>query len=240
MNPRHQKPRRAPRLAQRGEIPEDELADYDKALALVEKYSADDSWSGGRPKADGEPYAYSYRVAWTNAPALFSAFNEAASVTTYRAGTPGWYLPADHELVELTLGFDAGYWAFHAGHTANAVVAGVRYDAMRSLRNGDEDSLTADERMVVRFTRAVRDGEMTDELWEEMTNRIGTVRGTIGLAYQVCISNAILQMMSVFGVPAIRPDEWDTLIDEYESGSRNASREAHSYVAHTLQNLRSE
>ena len=173
MQPMHKKPGRAPQLANRADFPEDEVVAYDEAYELVEKYSAENEWSGGRPRADGEPYAYGYRVAWTNAPVLFHAFNEAAKVTTYRAGTPGWYLPADHELVELTLGFDSGYWVFHTGHTANAIVAGLRIEAMRCLRSGHEEGLTDDEALVVRFTRAVRDGEMTDELWDQMIQRIG-------------------------------------------------------------------
>lgn len=238
MQPMHEKPGRAPKLADRDGVPEDELSVYDEAYELVLKYSADNEWSAGRPRVEGEPYAFSYRVAWTNAPILFSALNQAASVTTYLAGTPGYYQPADHELVEFTLGFDAGYWAFHAGHTANAIVAGVRTEALRSLRTGKEEGLTDDEKLIVRFTRAVRDGEMTDDLWNQMIERIGTLKGTIGLAYQVSISNAILQMMSVFGVPAITPDDWDQLIEAYEKGDLNAGAHAHSYVTHTLENQR--
>lgn len=237
MQPMFEKPGRAPTVPDRAEMPEDERSAYDKARELVEKYS-DGDWSATRPKAAGEPYAYSYRVAWTNAPLLYFALENAAKATVYQAGTPGYYLPADHELVEFTLGFDAGYWSFQTGHTADAIVAGVRIEALRCLRTGNEEGLTKDESLVVQFTRAVRDGEMTDELWTQMLSRIGTLRGTIGLAYQVCISDAILHMMSVLGVPAIRPDDWDELLDAYESEELDAKAAAHSYVTETLENLR--
>ena len=63
------------------------------------------------------------------------------------------------------------------------------------------------------------------------------MRGAIALAYQVSMSNAIMQMMSVFGVPAIKPDEWDELLTAYETGELDPAKAAHSYVTHTLENL---
>jgi hypothetical protein len=228
---------RAPQLADRTTVPADELEAYDRAVELVRKYSDENSIARARPFVAGEPYAQPYRVAWTNAPALCSAFLDAAWITSRRAGKPGWYLPADHEMVDLVLGFDAEYMVFHAGHTANAVACGVRIAAMRALRHKEEHLLTAEEELVVTFIRAVRDGEMTDELWDQMLRRIGTLEGTIAMAYQVAILSSIQQMMSVFGVPAMRPEEWDRLIDAYESGEIDPSDSTQDWVWETIKEL---
>lgn len=231
------KPARSPQLADRAKVPPEELEAYDRAYELVRKYSDDNAVSRARPYVGGEPYAQPYRIAWTNAPALCSAFLDAAWTTSRRAGKPGWYAPADHEMVDLVLGFDSGYWVFHAGHTANAIASGVRIEAMRALRNGEEESLTADELLVVTFIRAVRDGEMSDELWDRMLARIGTLQGTIALAYQVSILSSIQQMMSVFGVPAMRPEEWDRLIEAYESGEIDPTDSTQDWVWDTIEEL---
>jgi hypothetical protein len=231
------KPARSPQLADRARVPADELEAYDRAYELVLKYSDDNAVSRARPYVDGEPYAHPYRVAWTNAPALCSAFLDAAWTTSRRAGKPGWYAPADHEMVDLVLGFDSDYWVFHAGHTANAITSGIRIEAMRALRNGDEESLTAEELLVVTFIRAVRDGEMSDELWNQMLARIGTLEGTIALAYQVAILSSIQQMMSVFGVPAMRPEEWDRLIEAYENGEIDPTDSTQDWVWDTIKEL---
>lgn len=232
------KPARSPQLADRSKIPADELAAYDRAYSLVVKYSEDNSVARARPLVGGEPYAHPYRVAWTNAPALCSAFLDAAYVTSRRAGKPGWYEPADHEMVDMVLGFDSGYWVFHAGHTANAIACGLRIEAMRALRNGTEEQLTAEEALVVAFIRAVRDGQMTDELWTRMLARIGTLEGTIALAYQVAMLSSIQQMMSVFGVPAMRPGDWDRLIAGYESGDVDPTDSTQDWVWDTIKELK--
>jgi hypothetical protein len=231
------KPARSPELGDRSKVPAAELAAYDRALALVEKYSQDNAVARARPLVGGEPYAHPYRVAWTNAPALCSAFLDAAYVTSRRAGKPGWYAPADHEMVDLVLGFDSGYWVFHAGHTANAIASGVRIEAMRALRNGTEEQLTQQEALQVAFIRAVRDGEMTDELWGRMLERVGTLEGTIAFAYQVAMLSSIQQMMSVFGVPAMRPQDWDRLIDGYERGSVDPADSTQDWVWDTIKEL---
>ena len=64
--------------------------------------------------------------------------------------------------------------------------AGVRVEAIKALADGCEDDLNDEERQQVEFIRAVRDGTMTDEIWERMIERLGSVRGAIEFAFFVC------------------------------------------------------
>ncbi|MCK5890281.1 hypothetical protein [Aeromicrobium sp.] len=230
----YEKQARTPGLRDRSTVPQDELAAYDRALALVQKYSHENSVARSRPLVGGEPYALPYRVAWTNAPGIYSAFLDAAWTTSRRAGKPGWYRPSDHEWVDLVLGFDAGYLALHAGHTPNAISAGITIDAMRAVRDGQEDRLSEDDRLVVDFVRAARDGQMNDDLWQRMISRLGSLEGTIALAYQVAILVAIQIMMSSFGVPAMRPEEWEAQVQAYESGERDPADSTQDWVWATI------
>ncbi len=230
----HRTAKRVPPLADRSSIPEDALADYDRANEFVRKYSDENSVARSRPFVDGRPYAYDYRAAWTNAPRLATSLLDAAYTVNSYQGQPGWYSNADHEWIDFVLGFDSGYWVFHAGHTANAVTSGIRIEAIEALHDGREEDLTDDERQVVEFIRAVRDGAMTDEIWERMVERLGTLRGTIGFAYFVCILWTIMRMFGAFGVAAIEEDEWRALLHAYQDGTVDPAAATQDWVWETL------
>ena len=227
---------RIPTLAERDVIPADELDDYERTMAFVVKYSAGNSVSDARRYVDGEPYALSYRKAWTNAPRLKATLLDASYALTAYQGKRGWFSPADHEWIDLVLGFDSGYWAFHAGHTANAISAGIRLEAMEAIRDGCEDLLT--EAFVVRFIRGVRDGEITDDIWSAMSIRLGSVKGTIGFAYFVCVMWTHHRMMWAMGVPAMGATEWGQMVDAYRSGAQDPQAATQDYIWSTLRDSR--
>lgn len=226
----HKTAGRLPSLALRTEAPEDELEEYDLALAAVRKYDEDNAVARARPLVDGQPYARGYWSAWTNAPRLYAVLRAAGQTVTAYQNRPGWFSAADHELIDLVLGFDSGYWAFHAGHTANAITSGVRIGAIEALRDGRGADLTPDERQVVEFIRAVCDGTVTDEIWAKMVARIGTVKGTIGLAFHVCVLWAHHRMMWAFGVPAIGEEDWNGLMEGYRTGGSDPAAATQDYV----------
>jgi hypothetical protein len=230
----HPTAKRLPPLAERSAIPEDALPDYDRAITFVTKYGEDNAVARARPLVDGRPYAYDYRVAWTNAPRLAMSLIDAAYTVNAYQGQPGWFSNADHEWIDLVLGFDSGYWVFHAGHTANALSSGVRVEAIEALRDGREQELTDDERQVIDFIRAVRDGTMSDEIWQGMIDRLGTLRGTIGLAYLVCILWTIMRMFGAFGVAAIEEGEWNALLQSYKDGTSDPAAATQDWVWETL------
>jgi hypothetical protein len=236
MHVSHRTAKRLPPPAERSSIPPDALYDFDRAMTYVQKYSEEgNSAARNRPWVDGRPYAYDYRTAFTQAPRLAMALVDACYVVNSYQGQPGWFSPSDHEWIDLVLGCDSGYWAFHAGHTANAAVTGVRIEAMRALHQGRDEDLTDEERQCVEFIRAVRDGGMTDEIWNRMTERLGSVQGTIGYAFLVCMLWSTMRMMGAFGVAAIEEQDWYALIDDYDSGARDPAVAAQDWIWDTTE-----
>jgi hypothetical protein len=141
---------------------------------------------------------------------------------------------ADHELIDLVLGFDSGYWGLSGGHTPNAVSAGVRIEAIEALADGREEVLNDEERQQVEFIRAVRDGTMTDEIWQRMTERLGSLRGTIEFAFFVCYLWLHHRMNWAFGIATIDEQEWRQRLRDYKDGTRDPADETSPYVWESL------
>jgi hypothetical protein len=221
---------RLPGLADPSTIPDDELDDYEVAIERVQKYSPGNPVADARMKVDGQPYALPYWTAWTHTPRLLSTLLPSGQALVAIEGLPGHIRQTDHELIDLVIGFDTGYWGLHAGHTPNAIAAGVRVEAIEALADGREDLLTDDERQQVEFIRAVHNGGMTDDIWNRMVERLGSVRGAIEFAYFVCNLITHHRMMWAFGVPAVDESEWRAMIAEYKSGRRNPLEATQDYA----------
>src|SRR4051812_16651777 len=119
---------RVPGLADRDALPSDEWPAYDRLLELVHRGT-----EASLPKtADGAAYGVPLWEAATHSPRVFAAlFYELYAALDQQLGQT--YRLDDRELANIVLGTDAAYWVFHAGHTANALAAGVRLEAVRAL-----------------------------------------------------------------------------------------------------------
>jgi hypothetical protein len=229
---------RAPQLADPNQVREDERAEYEQVVAQVAKYSPGNSVAAARPWIDGEPYLLPAWTGWSHAPKLFTTLWQLGRVVQANQGEPGGYKLVDHELLNIVLGTDSGYWSFHAGHTANSITAGVRIEAMEAIADGREEDLTDDERQQVEFIRAVRDLTMTDDIWNRMIERLGSLRGTIELAFFVCYLMFHQRMFWVFGAPGMDPDEWRTLIQSYKDGTADPAPASQDYVWEVLDRIK--
>jgi len=133
-------------------------------------------------------------------------------------GKPGSFSSADHEMIDLVLSFDSGHWGLLANHTPFAVASGIPFETIRALRDGREEQLSEDERLVVAFIRATRDGTMTDETWFAMVERLGTERGAVELAFFVLVLLVHVRLNQVFDEVQILPEEYDDLLSRLEAG----------------------
>jgi hypothetical protein len=226
--------RRLPPLADPDDLPEEQREEYDAVMQTVSQYNGTTSVSQARNYVDGEPYAKGYWSALTQAPRVFTGLRAAGQSVQRSQGEPGSYRPSDHEWIDLILGFDSGYWGLFAGHTPNAITTGVEIDALLAVADGREEDLEDDDRQVVDFIRRVRDGEMTDEAWAAMIERVGTLRGTIELAYFVCALWSHHTMMRALGVPGMDEQAWREMLEEFRSGERDVEAATAPYVAPTL------
>jgi hypothetical protein len=210
---------RLPAPADRSQVPEDEREDYERVLNRVAMCSEGNPTADARPLVDGRPYAKDFYSVWTHAPRLLALLLEASRALMKHEGQPDHFSHEDHEMIDLVLGFDSGYWAFHAGHTASAISSGIRIEAIEAMAEGREDELTEDERFQVEFIRAVLDGRMTDDLWARALERQGSVRGVVEFAFFACRQFMMHRMMWAFGCAAIDRDEWFELLRGYREGT---------------------
>jgi hypothetical protein len=207
---------RMPPKADRSEARPDELAAYDHAVAQSQSFQ--DRIGSKRPPIDGAPYQLGYYDAWTNAPHLFATFWALGRAVQSGKEQPGSYRMDDHEMIDMILSLDAGYGSFFPAHTPTALSAGIRLEALEALAHGREEELTDDERLQVQFIRAVRDLELTDELWDAMVERLGSVRGAIYFAFFTCYLAFTQQMMAAFGSPGLSLEGWQELLQQFRDG----------------------
>lgn len=143
----------------------------------------------------------------------------------------GSYSPADHELADLVLCFDAEYWALLRIHTPSAVVAGIAVETIEALRDGREDELDDDTRFVAQFVREVAAGTLTDATWDRMERRIGSERGAVDYVLLILLLQMHLRLHHVFKIEAIPEDEYSAMLDELRAGGVNRStEEAQAFV----------
>lgn len=221
--------RRMPPMANRSQVPPNELEDYDYTFDHARNWVA--RIGDRRPRIDGDVYQRRYYEAWTNTPSLFKAMWSLGRVLQSEKEKPGQYGLTDHEMIDIVLALDPpGYTVLLPGHTATAISAGVRIEAIEAIADGREEDLTDDERLQVEFIRAVRDMTMTDELWDRMVERLGSVRGAIYFAYFVCYLRFGQQMMQVFGSPAMKVEEWREFLNGIKEGRIDPVPMTHDYV----------
>lgn len=222
-------PDRMPPLAARNDVPEQEQDDYDYTFAHARDWV--ERIGDRRPKIGGDIYQRQYYEAWTNTPSLFKAMWSLGRVLQAEKCKPGQYGLTDHEMIDIVLALDPpGYTVLLPGHTATAISAGIRIEAIEAIADGREEDLTDEERLQVEFIRAVRDMTMTDDLWNRMVERLGSARGATYLAYFVCYLRFGQQMMQVFGSPTMPMDEWRAFLDGIKTGRIDPVPMTHDYV----------
>lgn len=217
--------KRMPRFPDRAEIDESELADYDLLVAHIA--SGFSLFKDAPEYVAGVEFGVHHFQSLGVSPPLGAGMSRMGPALMRRQGRPGTFSAADHEMIDLVLAFDSGYWALIAGHVPKAMGAGIRIEAIEALRDGREEALTSDERQQVEFIRAVRDGHMTDEIWDRMAERLGTARGVVELTHFVCNLLFHHRYMWACGVPEMEREALDEMLAAFKDGRRSidAARE---------------
>jgi hypothetical protein len=199
--------RRPPPRPGRSEVKPEDLEAYDYVLArldgLTEEY---------RTAGPG-----SYHAALLNAPQAAAALNRLGAVA--RTGSRrGSYTDAERELADVVLSVDFGYNGVLPIHLPDMFAVGVRPDAIDAIRDGREESLEPDERQLVDYIRQVSRGEVTDESFDRMVQRLG-LGGAVDYTAFVCFLVCTMRMWSAMGVRNPSDEEIDALIVDLRSGT---------------------
>jgi hypothetical protein len=216
--------KRIPKLPDRGTIPEEELVAYDIVAKRVAGFK-NRSPQEGTAKVDlvdGEPYAVSEWSAYAVSPLLGMHMSRGGPVVDHDEGRPGGISHIQHELIDETLALDSGYYFFLAGHTPGAMSAGVRIEALEALRDHRDDLLTRDEMQIVQFVRSVRDGGMTDDIWEGMKKSVGNEAAVVDYVCYILLLDMHTRLDRAFGCPEMSREDFSKMLNEYRSGERKA------------------
>ena len=163
----------------------------------------------------GKPYGVDYFKALANTPVLGEALGRMGKAAMEVPGGENTLSDTDHELIDAVIAFDSGYNWLMGGHAALALKAGVRLEALEAIRKGNETDLTHDERQQVEFTRAVRDGKMTPQLWTGMIDRLGSERGAIEYAFFVLLVFFNHLLANAMGIPDMKESELDEMFARF-------------------------
>jgi hypothetical protein len=204
---------RPPRMLERSEISPEDLEFYDRHAACWLLRSEDSRTT--------EPLAF--QKALTYWPAWAAKRAEQSVMVRSWGEREGSYSHADREWINIVFWVDWGTNvqmspAGQNGHIPIALGVGVRLEAIEALRAGREEELTDDERLLTTYIRQVASRTVTDETWDAMERRFGTVHGVV--QYTMAIINMVgtILMHKAFGDPEISEEGLDELIREFREG----------------------
>jgi 4-carboxymuconolactone decarboxylase len=184
-------PARLPQPPERADVPPEERDDYDRVVERTTRVHG----SGG--------IAAAYFGALLRTPPLAATLVRFGTLVR-QGGLRGSYSDAERELVDIVLGVDLRSNAILAVHIPDAIAVGVRPEAIEALLDGRADELTADERQVVDYTRAVDAGTVDDALYEAIRRRFGD-RGAVELTVLIGFLVMTIRLWNALGVP--EPDD---------------------------------
>lgn len=197
---------RPPPPPQRGDIPEDELDQYDLVIARQQRL-----WENAPRNSDA------YFGALLNSPTIGAALATLGRVM--REGqVRGTYSDADRELVDMVLSVDFEYRAILALHIPDAIAVGVRLEAIEALWQGHEEELDPEERFRVDYIRAVAAGTVDDERFTQLADRMG-LRGAVEYSAFIAFLIMTMRLWQALGVPDPSPAEIDEMLSSYREGT---------------------
>lgn len=137
------------------------------------------------------------------------------------------YTHGDREWVDQVLCWDWRTNVVMRGHLEDALVQGVRAEAIKALRTGREEDLTDEERQLTEYIRQVISGTVTDDAYAGIEARMGK-RGAVD--YTIFIMFLTLTMRLIEAMTgAVGPTDEEIIqeLDEYIDGTRPLPTAAH-------------
>src|SRR5262249_17061242 len=163
---------RPPAQPKRADIDPVDLEPYEQVMARMRRMAGDRA-----PEGDDMPVG-EYFGALLNSPPLCSIVSQMGTFVRTAGNRSNTYTHADREFVDQVLSNDWDTNVVMGVHIPGAVGAGVRLEAVAGLHRGDESALNEDEQLLTRYIRQVVSGEVDDESFDAMQQRLGT-RGVV-------------------------------------------------------------
>ena len=159
-----------------------------------------------------------YFGALLNSPLIADHISELGVVHRTRGERSDSYTHADREWADMVLSQEMGCNMVYVVHMPDAVAVGVRPEAIKALREGRYEDMTPEERQLAEYVRAVLDGQVTEEMFKGVQERLG-VRGVV--EYTAIVTHLImtLRMIQAFGVPEPSDSDVDDMLARLLEGS---------------------
>jgi hypothetical protein len=201
---------RPPVPPSREEIPEHELDAFDRVRSRMQAMASSDVNLEG---------SAAYFNALLNSPEMAAGIANMGMLVRTRGVGENSYTHADRELADMVLTHDYGYKAVLEIHIPDALAVGVRLDAIDALLHGRDEELTDDEQQLVTYIRQAVNGTVTDESYAAMEQRMGD-RGALDYTAFVLFLSFTIRMWQALGVPDVKDDYIDQMIEDFRTGAR--------------------
>lgn len=204
---------RPPEQPRRADVPADELEAYDAVVSRMRRMAG----MADAP-ADEDFKVGTYFGALLNGPSMCQIVAQMGTFVRTAGSREGTYSHADREFVDQVLSADWKTNVVQGVHVADALGVGVRLEAIEALRYHHEEDLNDDERLLAKWIRQVVNGQVDDETFAAMEQRLGT-RGLVEYTGFVLWLQWTMRMMQALGTENPSDEEIDRIIDELRSGS---------------------
>lgn len=204
---------RPPEQPKRSEVPSEELEAFDTVIARMRRMAG----MGDGP-VDDDFKAGTYFGALLNSPSMCQIVAQMGTFVRTAGNREGTYSHADREFVDQILSKDWKTNVVQGVHVADALGVGVRLEAIEAIRFGHEEDLNDDEQLLAKWIRQVVSGQVDDETYAAMEQRLGT-RGLVEYTGFVLWLQWTMRMMQALGTENPSDEEIDRIISELRAGS---------------------
>jgi len=164
-----------------------------------------------------------YHGTLLNSPEFARFFEMGGETVRMRGEDPESYSQRDRAFVDHVLSRELATNAVLAHFVTEGLSLGIDMPTQRAVREGRDEDLSDDDRLLADYIRATVRGELSDALWERMIERLGP-RGT--LDYTCFITFLLMTIRNIQATcgAAAEPSDADIerLMTEYETGARAA------------------
>ncbi len=204
---------RPPEQPRRADVPADQIEAYDAVVSRMRRMAG----MADAP-ADEDFKVGTYFGALLNSPSMCQIVAQMGTFVRTAGNREGTYSHADREFVDQVLSADWRTNVVQGVHVADALGVGVRLEAIEALRYHHEEDLNDDETLLAKWIRQVVNGQVDDETFAAMEQRLGT-RGLVEYTGFVLWLQWTMRMMQALGTENPSDEEIDRIIDELRSGS---------------------
>jgi hypothetical protein len=203
---------RAPRQPKRSDVDPAELEDYDRVVRRRVGI-------GMATQGDEEPDMGPYFGPLLTSPPLAAALARLGTFVRTAGERENSYSHSDRELVDQVLSADWHTNVVQLLHVPDGLAAGVRLEAIDALREGREEELTDDERQLVDHIRRVANGNVSDESYAGIEQRMGR-RPALEYTFFIAFLVMTIRLHQALGFPDPPDEEIDRLLADFREGRR--------------------